>query len=157
MRRNRVGSREGWGSAGPGYNVDVVQLPIYTGPVIVDWPEEFDRWLTNVEKQGGRLLATTVAMLQALTDLPAKPTEESATFKRVRQARRHELWRVAHPFDPDFAVRIMCWFRTKQSVVIALVGFDKKTIGDVFYASAAVRGEALVDAWLRQEGDQADE
>jgi hypothetical protein len=47
--------------------------------------------------------------------------------------------------------------RSKQSVVIALVGFDKKTIGDVFYASAAVRREALVDAWLRQEGDQSDE
>jgi hypothetical protein len=42
------------------------------------------------------------------------------------------------------------------SVVIALVGFDKKTIGDVFYTSAAVRGEALVDAWLRQKGDHSD-
>lgn len=41
--------------------------------MIVGWPEEFDRWFTNVEKQGGRLLATTVAFLQALTDLPAKP------------------------------------------------------------------------------------
>jgi hypothetical protein len=41
--------------------------------------------------------------------------------------------------------------------VIALVGFDKKAIGDVFYASAAVRGEALVDAWLRQKGDDSDE
>jgi hypothetical protein len=37
-------------------------------------------------------------------------------------------------------------------VVIALVGFDKKAIGDVFYASAVARGEALVDAWLRQRG-----
>jgi hypothetical protein len=36
--------------------------------------------------------------------------------------------------------------------VIALVGFDKKAIGDVFYASAAARGEALVDALLRQKG-----
>ena len=84
------------------YNVDVVQPLPYNETVIVDWPEEFDHWFTNVEKQGGRLLATTVAMLQALMDLPAKPTEESATFKRVRQARRHELWRVAHPFDADF-------------------------------------------------------
>jgi hypothetical protein len=141
----------------PEYNVEVIQLLVYTEPVIVDWPEEFDRWLTNVEKQGGRLLATTVAMLQALTDLPTKPTEESATFKKVRQARRHELWRVAHPFDPDFAVRLICWFPSEQSVVIALVGFNKKTIGDVFYASAAVRGEALVDAWLRQKGDHSDE
>jgi hypothetical protein len=36
--------------------------------------------------------------------------------------------------------------------VIALVGFDKKAIGDVFYASAAARGEALVDVLLRQKG-----
>jgi len=125
----------------PGYNVDVVQLWVHNETVIVDWPEEFDRWFTNVEKQGGRLLATTVALLQALTDLPAKPTQESATFKGVRQARRHELWRVAHPFDSDFAVRIICWFPTEQSVVIALVGFDKKAIGDVFYASPADAGK----------------
>jgi hypothetical protein len=123
------------------------------GVVIVDWPEEFDRWFTHAEEQGGRLLATAVALLQALTDLPAKPTEESATFKRVRQARRHEFWRVAHPFDPAVAVRIICWFPDDENVVIALVGFDKKPIGDVFYASAAVRGESLVDAWLRQKGD----
>jgi hypothetical protein len=36
--------------------------------------------------------------------------------------------------------------------VSALAGFDKKAIGDVSYASAAVRGEAVADAWLRQEG-----
>jgi|ERR1035438_2438149 hypothetical protein len=70
------------------------------------------------------------------------------------QARRHELWRVAHPFDPEVAVRIICWFPADDQVVIALIGFDKKTIGDVFYASAAARGEALVDAWLRQKGLQ---
>ena len=86
----------------------------------------------------------------------AKPTEESATFKRVRQARRHELWRVAHLFDPEVAVRIICWFPADDEVVIALIGFDKKTIGDVFYASAAARGEALVDAWLRQKGNTDD-
>jgi hypothetical protein len=122
--------------------------------VIVDWPEEFDRWLTNMEKEGGHQLEVTVALLRALTDLPGKPTDESATFKRVRQARRHELWRVAHPFDPDVAIRVICWFPTDQTVVVALVGFDKKAIGDVFYASAAVRGEAIVDAWLRQQGGE---
>jgi len=53
-------------------------------------------------------LTVAVALLQALTDLPAKPAEETATFKRVRQARRHELWRVAHPFDHEVAVRIIC-------------------------------------------------
>jgi hypothetical protein len=120
--------------------------------VIVDWTDEFDRWLTHAEEQGGRLLAVAVALLQELNDLSAKPEDETATFKRVRQARRHELWRVAHPFDPAVAVRIICWFPNYEEVVIALVGFDKKAIGDVFYASAVARGEALVDAWLRQKG-----
>ena len=124
--------------------------------MIVDWTDEFDRWLTNAEEQGGKLLEVAVALLQALNDLPAKPDEESPTFKRVRQARRHELWRVAHPYDPDVAVRIICWFPGNDHVVLALVGFDKKAIGDVFYASAAARGEALVEAWLRQKGDTHD-
>lgn len=120
--------------------------------MIVDWTDEFNRWLTHAEEQGGRLLAVATALLQELNCLPAKPAEESATFKRVQQARRHELWRVAHPFDPAVAVRIICWFPSDEEVVIALVGFDKKAIGDVFYASAAARGEALVDALLRQKG-----
>ena len=88
--------------------------------------------------------------VRPLADLGGR-AGRSATFKRVRQARRHELWRVAHPFDPEVAVRIICWFPAEDQVVIALIGFDKKAIGDVFYASAAARGEALVDAWLRQE------
>jgi hypothetical protein len=120
--------------------------------MIVDWTDEFDRWLTNAEEQGGRLLEAAVALLKELNDLPARPDEETATFKRVQQARRHELWRVAHPFDPDVAVRLICWFPSDEEVVIALVGFDKKTIGDVFYTSASARGEALVDALLRQKG-----
>jgi hypothetical protein len=40
--------------------------------------------------------------------------------------------------------------------VLALARFDKKSIGDVFYASAAARGEAIVDAWLRQKGSSHD-
>jgi hypothetical protein len=128
----------------------------HTGSVIVDWTDEFDRWLTNAEEQGGKLLEVAVALLQALNDLPAKPDEESPTFKRVRQARRHELWRVAHPYDPDVAVRIICWFPANDQIVLALVGFDKKSIGDVFYASATARGEAIVDAWLRQKGTSHD-
>jgi hypothetical protein len=134
------------------YKLDVVLIATHTGYVIVDWTDEFDRWLTHAEEQGGRLLAVATALLKELNDLPAKPAEESATFKRVRQARRHEIWRVAHPFDPEVAVRIICWFPSDEEVVIALVGFDKKAIGDVFYASAAAWGEALVDALLRQKG-----
>jgi hypothetical protein len=135
-----------------GYELDVVLTGTYTQRVIVDWTDEFDRWLTHAEENGGHFLAVATALLKELSELPAKPDEESATFQRVRQARRHELWRVAHPFDPDVAIRIICWFPSNEEVVIALVGFDKKPIGDVFYASAAARGEAMVDAWLRQKG-----
>ena len=117
--------------------------------MLVDWSPEFDQWLGHVEAQGGRVLEIATALLQALMELQQKP-EESATFKRVRQAKRHELWRVAHPCDPEAAVRIICWFPSDETVVVALVGFDKKSIGDVFYTSAAARGEALVDQWIRQ-------
>ena len=117
--------------------------------MLVDWSPEFDQWLGHVEAQGGRVLEIATALLQALMELQQKP-EESATFKRVRQAKRHELWRVAHPYDPEAAVRIICWFTSDETVVVALVGFDKKSIGDVFYTSAAARGEALVDQWIRQ-------
>jgi len=79
------------------------------------------------------------------------PTEESATFKRVRQARRHGLWRLAHPFHPDVAIRIIVWFPDADTVVIALVGFDKARHGDVWCTSAAVRAEAMVDQWLREQ------
>ena len=97
--------------------------------MIVDWTDEFDRWLTNAEEQGGKLLEVAVALLQALNDLPAKPDEESPTFKRVRQARRHELWRVAHPYDPDVAVRIICWFPANDQIVLALVGSTRSPSG----------------------------
>ena len=117
--------------------------------MLVDWSPEFDQWLGHMETQGGRVLEIATALLQALMELQQKP-EESATFKRVRQAKRHELWRVAHPYDPEAAVRIICWFTSDETVVVALVGFDKKSIGDVFYTSAAARGEALVDQWIRQ-------
>jgi hypothetical protein len=52
------------------------------------------------------------------------------------------------------AVRLICWFPDDSTVVVALVGFDKARHGDVWYASAAIRGEALVDRWLREHGQE---
>jgi hypothetical protein len=100
--------------------------------------------------QGGPAVEWATALLAELQDLPAPPRQETATLKRVRQARRHELWRLAHPYDPDVAVRIIVWFPDKATAVIALVGFDKARLGDVWYASAAARSEAMVDQWLRE-------
>lgn len=85
--------------------------------------------------------------MQALTELEGEPDEEGVTFTRVRQAKRHRLWRVGHPFETDVAVRIVFWFESDR-VVVAL-GFNKARLGDVWYASAATRAEALVDQWRR--------
>ncbi|MFN0281921.1 MAG: hypothetical protein ACKVZ6_08120 [Kineosporiaceae bacterium] len=118
--------------------------------MLIDWTGEFGRWLDAVELQGGPALEWATALLAELQDLPAPPRQETATLKRVRQARRHELWRLAHPYDPDVAVRIIVWFPDAATAVIALVGFDKARLGDVWYASAAARSEAMVDQWLRE-------
>jgi hypothetical protein len=122
--------------------------------VLIDWSREFGQWLDGIEKQGGRAERWATTMLAELQDLEKKPAGESATFKRVRQARRHELWRVGHPFDEQTAIRIICWFPDDATVVIALVGFDKARHGDIWYGSAAARGEALVDQWLREHGNE---
>ncbi len=44
------------------------------------------------------------------------------------------------------------WFPDRATAVIALMGFDKARLGDVWYASAATRCEAMVDQWLRENG-----
>lgn len=116
--------------------------------MILDWPEDFDRWLTTIEEAGGAVEEITLALLEELAQLDGEPAEESATFKRVRQAKRHRLWRVAHPYEPDIAIRIVFWFES-EVLVIALVGFNKARLGDVWYTSAAMRAEALVDQWHR--------
>jgi len=82
--------------------------------------------------------------------MPARPREESATLKRVRQATRHEIWRLAHPFDRRVAIRILCWFPDEETAVVALVGGDKAGISDLWYDSATVRAEAAVDQWMRE-------
>lgn len=96
-------------------------------------------------------MTRTGALLGVLRGLSAKPTEETATLKRVRQATRYEIWRVAHPFDPEVAVRILCWFPDDDVAVVALIGGDKAGISDVWYDSATRRAEAEVDRWLREQ------
>ncbi len=113
---------------------------------------QFSTWFDGIKSEGGVRLELIGALLGELYELNCKPTTESATFKRVRQARRHEIWRVAHPFVEGVAVRILCWFDDQESVVVvALVGGDKGPIGDVWYTSAAGRAEAVLDDWLRQQ------
>jgi len=69
---------------------------------------EFSAWLAEIQRGAGPARIWALALLDHLRHLPEPPTEETATLKRVRQARRHEIWRLARPFDPEAAVRILC-------------------------------------------------
>lgn len=123
----------------------------------IDWTDGFDRYLTRLEDEAapGDQVAVirldhVAALLDALRELPVRPDVESATFKRVRQARRHELWRVAHPFHPDVAVRVIVWFPSVEHAVVVVFGFGKVRGGDIWYGRAAAEGQANVDEWMRQ-------
>lgn len=115
---------------------------------------EFGAWLVEIQKEEGPARTQALALLGYLRDLPERPASETATLKRVRQAKRHEIWRLAHPFDPEVAVRILCWFPDVHTAVVALVGGDKVRIGDVWYDSATPRAEAAVDQWQREQAEE---
>lgn len=89
--------------------------------------------------------------LNYLKDLEAQPDEDTATLKRVRQSRSHQVWRLSHPYDPDMAVRIICWFDTiRDTVVVTLFAADKVPMGDVFYDSVGSRADQAIDTWTRE-------
>jgi hypothetical protein len=52
---------------------------------------EFLAWLAEVQRGTGPARTWALALLDHLRTLPEWPTEETATLKRVRQARRHEI------------------------------------------------------------------
>jgi hypothetical protein len=131
--------------------------------VEIDWPKQFGDWLDRVDADAdrgdahARLVRRYVAeALTLLRELPHAPTREaeSADLRWVRQSRRYELWRVSHPYHPDAAVRLICWFPPGTStVVVTLFVGDKARIGDVWYNSVASRADPLIDAWKREVSD----
>jgi hypothetical protein len=124
--------------------------------VIVDWTVEFDCWLTNAEEQGGKLLTVAVALLQALNDLSAKPDEEPRPSSGSGRLAVMSCGGLPTPMIRTSPSGSPADPSADDHAVLALVGFDKKAIGDLFYASTAARGEALVDAWLPQKGHTHD-
>jgi hypothetical protein len=116
----------------------------------IEASREFRAWLAEVQKVEGPARVWASSLLGYLRDLEKRPEEDTATLKRVRQAKRYEIWRLAHPFDAAVAVRILCWFPDEGAAVVALVAGDKATIGDVWYDAATVRAEAAIDQWHRE-------
>lgn len=128
--------------------------------MIIDAPAEFWHWVDALTVQadaGDRtavlrldLLQAQLEVLEELTEAPA-PDDETATLKPVRQSRRHNLWRVSHPYREGVALRLICFFPPEgDTVVVALFAGDKASIGDVFYNSVASRADPLIDQWRRE-------
>jgi len=123
--------------------------------VLIDWPRTFDQQYDRMEADesadGQLRFDLLLALLSVLTDLEAPPEEESASLRRVVQSRNHVVWRVAHPYVPGVALRLICWFPPGQdTVVVALFSGDKAGMGDVFYDSVGVRADQIIDQWLRE-------
>lgn len=140
------------------YGFDTICCSIHTEGVNVDAPEEFYDWLDRIEAKarGGddharRILARAVDALQQLRTLDGPPTSETPDLKRVRQSRKYQVWRTAHPYDPSIAFRLICWFPPdSDTVVVALFAADKARMGDVFYNSVGPRADTAIRDWLHQ-------
>ncbi|THJ66583.1 hypothetical protein E8P82_08585 [Arthrobacter echini] len=93
-----------------------------------------------------------------MSSLDGEPTEESATFKIVRQCKAHTVWRVSHPYVKGLAVRVIAWFppEHKDTVVVALFSGDKSNIGDIFYNSVEDRAKVAIQAWYREQEEKND-
>jgi hypothetical protein len=129
--------------------------------VLIDWPADFDRYLDVLEteaQRGDRRAAVTldllVAQLGYLESLEGPPSDDTATLKLVRQSRRHDVWRLSHPFREGVAVRTIVWFAPDGRVVVTLFSNDKAQMGDVFYASVGARADQIIDRWLREREDE---
>jgi hypothetical protein len=128
--------------------------------VLIDWPRDFDDYLTRMEKAAAEPGADRerfhilLAQLSVLADLDEPPTEDSATLKRVRQSLRYPVWRVSHPYREGIAIRLIVWFPNDGRAVVALFAGDKARMGDVFYSSVGPRADAAIDSWINQTRNQ---
>ncbi|OZD18324.1 hypothetical protein CH253_17850 [Rhodococcus sp. 06-156-3C] len=132
--------------------------------VDVDAPEEFFDWLDRVEAKADagdaasvRVLARVTDALVQLRELGGPPAEDRPDLKRVRQSKKFPVWRTAHPFDAQIALRLICWFPPgSNSVVVALFAADKARMGDVFYDGVGARADVAIERWQREtaEGEQ---
>lgn len=125
--------------------------------VILDWSREFDAQFDRMEAdgtpEGVQRFQLLVFMLKQLAGRAAAPTEDTAMLKRVRQSRRHQVWRVSHPYRAGVALRLICWFPPERSdtVVVALFAGDKVGMGDVFYDSVGTRADQMIARWRQEE------
>jgi len=109
--------------------------------VRIYWPAEFGDWLARVRETAANGDEHATVLLKYT----------AAALEPLRQSRRHQVWRISHPYHEGVAMRLICWFPpgSKTAVVTAPAG-DKARIGDIWYSSVATRADALIDQWKRE-------
>jgi len=124
--------------------------------MLIDWTTDFDGYLDRLEAKANAgdeharaTMDYVLAELDVLQQLTEPPQHDTAVLMRVRQSRKHQVWRLSHPYDPRVAVRLICWFGS-NTVVVALFAGEKARIGDAFYNSVGTRADALINQWKRQ-------
>ena len=109
----------------------------------------FVRWHQRIEDPE---LARLVNQLRrGLTRLTERPTEPTAHLTPLVQATRHNIWRIKHPHQDDYAVRLLLWFPddNDDEIVIVFAG-NKHPNHDLWYDRATRETEAAVDQLIRQ-------
>ena len=133
--------------------------------MIIDWPTSFGEHLDQLEARAAAgeeyaqlRLDRLYAELQVLQELTTEPQQDTAVLKRVHQSGRHQVWRVAHPFHPRVAVRLIVWFppEERDRIVVALFAGEKASMGDAFYNSVAPRTDATIAQWQFQHRTDKD-
>jgi hypothetical protein len=86
-----------------------------------------------------------------LTRLSERPIEPTAHLTPVVQATRHNIWRIRHPHQDGYAVRLLLWFPDDNDgeIVIVFAG-NKHPNHDHWYDRAIRETEAAVDQLIRQ-------
>jgi len=119
--------------------------------------KEFVTWLKN-QPAGSPQPLDADAALRFMRSLPAAPTDDlPPTLKGVRQARRHRIWRISHPYDLAVAFESSAGSRIPTPQSSPSSGATKATIGDLRYDSAIPRAELAVDQRLRTHPPQPPE
>ena len=84
-----------------------------------------------------------------------RTARQGARARSGASTRLYALWRVSHAYDPEVAVRLICWFPPDTgTVVVALFAVDKARLGDVFYDGVAARADPLIDQWKRETAQE---
>jgi hypothetical protein len=118
--------------------------------MIADWTDEFDRLLTNAEEHGGKLLEVAVALLQALDDLPAKPDEEPLPSSESGRPAAMSCGGPPTPTTPASPSGSSASSPPATRSCPRWPGSTRSPSGTCS-TPARARGEAIVDAWLRQK------